>query len=45
MDGNEIIARLKDVRQDVSKVNLPQAIQKIDYLRIFYLVLMLVQME
>ena len=32
MDGNEIIARLKDVRQDVSKVNLPQAIQKIDYL-------------
>jgi hypothetical protein len=32
MDGNEIIARLKDVRQDVSKVNLPQAIQKIDYI-------------
>jgi len=32
MDGNEIIARLKDVRQDVSKVNLKNAMQKIDYL-------------
>jgi hypothetical protein len=32
MDGNEIIKRLKDVRQDVSNVNLPQAIQKIDYI-------------
>ncbi len=32
MDGNEIIKRLKDVRQDVSNVNLPQTIQKIDYI-------------
>ena len=32
MDGNEIIARLKDVRQEVSNVNLPQVIQKIDYI-------------
>ena len=31
MDGNEIISRLKDVRQDVSNVELKQAMQKIDY--------------
>jgi|TARA_B110000438_G_scaffold300403_1_gene352719 hypothetical protein len=32
MDGNEIISRLKDVRQDVSNVELKQAMQKIDYI-------------
>tara|TARA_B100000780_G_scaffold157045_1_gene109839 strand:+ start:465 stop:599 length:135 start_codon:yes stop_codon:yes gene_type:complete len=32
MDGNEIIARLKDVRQDVSNVELKQAMLKIDYI-------------
>ena len=32
MDGNEIISRLKDVKQDVSNVELKQAMQKIDYI-------------
>jgi|TARA_R110000796_G_scaffold144074_3_gene260784 hypothetical protein len=32
MDGNEIIKRLKDVRQDVSNVELKQAMLKIDYI-------------
>ena len=32
MDGNEIIERLKTIRQDVSDVNLKNAMQKIDYL-------------
>ena len=32
MDGNEIIKRLKDVRQDVSNVKLKQAMLKIDYI-------------
>ena len=32
MKGTEIIERLKEVREDTSNVNLPQAIQKIDYL-------------
>ena len=32
MDGNEIISRLKEVRQDVSNVELKQAMQKIDYI-------------
>lgn len=32
MSGEEIIERLKDVRKDVSDVNLPQAIKKIDYI-------------
>jgi len=32
MDGNEIISRLKDVRQDVSNVELKQAMLKIDYI-------------
>ena len=32
MDGNEIISRLKDVRQDVSNVELKKAMLKIDYI-------------
>jgi|TARA_R110002020_G_C15685996_1_gene719342 hypothetical protein len=32
MDGNEIISRLKEVRQDVSNVELKQAMLKIDYI-------------
>ena len=32
MSGEEIIERLKDVRNDVSDVNLPQAMKKIDYI-------------
>jgi hypothetical protein len=32
MSGEEIIERLKDVRKDVSDVNLPQAMKKIDYI-------------
>ncbi len=32
MDGNEIIKRLKDVKQDVSNVELKQAMLKIDYI-------------
>ena len=32
MSGEEIIARLKDVREEVSNVNLPQAMKKIDYI-------------
>tara|TARA_R110002153_G_scaffold2326_1_gene11366 strand:+ start:459 stop:593 length:135 start_codon:yes stop_codon:yes gene_type:complete len=32
MGGNEIIKRLKDVRQDVSNVELKQAMLKIDYI-------------
>ena len=32
MDGKEIIKRLKEIRVDVSNVNLRQAMQKIDYL-------------
>tara|TARA_R110002096_G_scaffold370458_1_gene563904 strand:- start:2258 stop:2392 length:135 start_codon:yes stop_codon:yes gene_type:complete len=32
MDGNEIIKRLKDVRQNVSNVELKQAMLKIDYI-------------
>ncbi len=32
MDGNEIIKRLKDIREDVVNVNLKSAMKKIDYL-------------
>lgn len=32
MDGKEIISRLKEVRQDVSNVELKQAMLKIDYI-------------
>ena len=32
MSGEEIIERLNDVRKDVSDVNLPQAMKKIDYI-------------
>ena len=32
MDGKEIIKRLKEIRVDVSNVNLRQAMLKIDYL-------------
>lgn len=32
MDGVEIINRLKEIRNEVSNVNLKSAMQKIDYL-------------
>ena len=32
MSGIEIIKRLKEIREETSNVNLPQAIQKIDYI-------------
>ena len=32
MSGEEIITRLKEVREDVSNVNLPKAMKKIDYI-------------
>lgn len=32
MDGKEIIKRLKEIRKDVSNVDLRQAMLKIDYL-------------
>jgi hypothetical protein len=32
MSGDEIIKRLKDIKQDVLNVNLKSAMKKIDYL-------------